>query len=340
MREHRKILLILVLFILILLLGVIGYSVLLGVGILDALYMTVITLSTVGYKEVAVMTPEAKLFSIVIILFGLSFVGYLFTSIATLLMDGDMRAIVRRRRMRSKMQNLENHYILCGAGETGKNIIRYFENSDAPYVVIDSNELRVRELTEQGIFAIHGNAEDEEVLIEAGIERARGLISSLASDNDNVFTVLTARFLNKDLYIISRAIEEHADEKLTRAGADRTISPNEIEGRRMAALMLRPTVISFLDMITHVGDVVLDLEDVLLGKGSELCGQTLRSARIPEKTGLIVLALQRQETRRMLFNPGSDEKLLAGDSMIVLGTAEKIATLKELAKDTGARECP
>jgi voltage-gated potassium channel len=286
------------------------------------------------------MTPEAKLFSIIIIFLGLSFVGYLFTSIASFFVEGDMRGILRRRRLKNAMDALSGHYIICGAGETGENVIRQFERSKAPFLVIDNNAERIHLLLERNVMALHGDATVETVLIEAGIKRARGLICALSTDADNVFTVLTSRYLNPDLYIISRAIEDHAHEKLTRAGADRTISPNEIGGRRMAALMLRPTVISFLDMITHVGDVVLDLEDVVLFPGSPLIGQTLMSARIPEKTGLIILAIQKKPAGRMIFNPGPDEKLMVGDSMVVLGTREQIDRLTALAIDSGERECP
>jgi voltage-gated potassium channel len=339
-RDSRRLIIMITIFIVIMIIGVVGYSHLLQVTFLDALYMTVITISTVGYKEIADMTPEAKLFSIVIIFLGLSFVGYLFTSIVSLFVDGNLREAVQRRRLKSRMETLDNHYIICGAGETGENVIRQFEKSSVPFVVIDNDKERVDELIHRGIMAIHGNAADEETLVEAGIMGARGLISSLSTDADNVFTVLTSRYLNKDLYIISRAIEDHAHEKLTRAGADRTISPNEIGGRRMAALMLRPTVISFLDMITHVGEVVLDLEDVVLAEDSPLVGQALKVARIPEKTGLVVLAMQKKGSKRMLFNPGPDEVLLTGDSMIVLGTGEQISALKKLAYDSGERECP
>ena len=237
------------------------------------------------------------------------------------------------------MKQLENHYIICGAGETGDSVIRQFEKSSVPFIVIDLDEEQLEELTERGILSICGDATHENVLIEAGIKKARGIICSLSTDADNVFTVLTSRFLNQDLYIISRAIDDHAHEKLTRAGADRTISPNEIGGRRMAALMLKPTIISFLDMITHVCEVVLDLEDIVISEKSELIGTTLKDANIPGRTGLVVLAVQKKNSMRMLFNPGPDEEMELGDSMIVLGTQDQTQMLKEIAKDKGERDC-
>ncbi len=339
MKDHHKLLIIFTAFCLLLLSGTIGYIYLLEISFIDAFYMTVITISTVGFQEVAEMTDEAKLFSIIIIFMGIGFAGYLFTNVVAFFMEGNWRDAMRKKEMMSKMKQIDNHYIICGAGETGDSVIKQFEKSAVPFIVIDTDSEPLEALKARGILSICGDATHESVLIEAGIERARGIICSLSTDADNVFTVLTSRFLNQDLYIISRAIEDHAHEKLTRAGADRTISPNEIGGRRMAALMLRPTIISFLDMITHVGDVVLDLEDILISEKSELIGTKLKDANIPERTGLVVLALQKKRSTRMLFNPGPDEELELGDSMIVLGTQDQTHILKEIAHDKGERDC-
>lgn len=199
------------------------------------------------------------------------------------------------------------------------------------------DESKVADLIEEGVFAIQGDATLEESLNRARIHYAKGLISSLKKDAENVYTVLTAREMNKDLYIVSRAIEKNAHEKLKRAGANNTISPNEIGGSRMAALMLRPTVISFLDIITHAGEVVLDLEDVVIFQDSSLAGNSLREVRIPEKTGLIVLAIKKNNTSDLMFNPNSNEILNLGDTLVVLGREDQVLQLRKLANDTGAR---
>lgn len=323
--------------ILIVLIGVIGYSLLLDLSFIDALYMTIITISTVGYAEVAAMTPQAKIFSIVLIITSLSSVGYMFTRIVSSLMEGDIRKAIRRKIMERKISDFNNHYILCGAGEIGWHAMKRFQKSNVNLVVIDKDENVVAELLEEGVAAILGDATMDETLIKAGIERAKGLICSLSNDSDNVFTVLTARELNKKLYIVSRAIEKNSHDKLKRAGANNTISPDEIGGSRMAALMLRPNVISFLDIITHAGEVVLDLEDVVICDSSEIINQTLKDVRIPEKTGLIVLAIKKNNQNKLQFNPNSDEILEAGDTMIVLGTQDQIKTLRGLACDKGDR---
>lgn len=235
--------------------------------------------------------------------------------------------------MEKKIIKLSDHYIICGAGETGINAIKQFKKTQMDFVVIEKDLEKVNELMEDKILAIHGDSSHEAILERANIKEAKGLISTLPNDAENVYTVLTARSLKEDLYIVSRAIEEHADEKLKRAGADNTISPNEIGGSRMAALMLRPTVISFLDIMTHAGDIVLDLEDVVVGKNSSVKEKTLMEARIPEKTGLIILAIRKKLDNRWIFNPSSDEVLKLGDTMVVLGTEEQVQLLKAISEE-------
>lgn len=317
--------------------GVIGYKFLLDLSLIDALYMTVITISTVGYAEVGIMDTEAKMFSVILIFVSLGTVGYLFTSIVSSLLEGDLKKAWRRRKMEERMTNMKNHYIICGAGETGYNAIKQFEASKADFIVIDNDEAKVDELTEDNIVAIHGDASQEYILKKARIEYAKGLISSLSTDAENVFTVLTARQLNKDLYIVAGSINKNTAGKLKKAGANNTISPNEIGGTRMAALMLRPTVISFLDVVTRAGDVILDLEDVVIFNHSSLIGKNLREAKIPEKTGLIVLAIKKFESTELGFNPSSDQILENGDTMVVLGREEQVNELKKIANDTGER---
>ncbi len=317
--------------------GTIGYKLLLDVNFIDALYMTVITISTVGYAEVGVMDTEAKMFSILLIFISLGTVGYLFTSIMSSFLEGDLKAAWRRRKMEATITNLKNHYIVCGAGETGYNAIKQFKKTNVDFVVIDKDDHKVNDLIEENINTIQGDATQDSTLEKAGIKHAKGLISSLPSDAENVYAVLTARQLNLDLYIVSRAIDKHARGKLKQAGANNTISPNEIGGTRMASLMLRPNVISFLDIITRAGDVVLDLEDVIIFPGSSLVNQQLKEARIPEKTGLIVLAMKKSSQDKLTFNPSSDKRLAIGDIMIVLGQETQVNELKKIANDTGQR---
>lgn len=326
-----------VLFLLLIGMGTAGYFILLGVSFIDALYMTVITISTVGFKEVTEMTPAAKLFSIALIFVSVGTVGYLVSNIVSYFVEGDIKEGWLRRIMDASINKMEDHYIVCGSGETGLYIISQFQKQQVPFVVIDNDELVTAELNMLGVHFILGDATHEEVLEKAGIRRAKGLIASLSKDSENVFVVLTARQMNEKLYIVSRAIEPSAHTKLRKAGANNTVSPNEIGGRRMAALMLRPSVISFLDAITHAGEVVLDLEDVEIHEDSTLCGNLLKDAGIPEKTGLIILAVRKSGNEELIFNPGSSVKLEPGDAMIVLGKEDQVTKLRVLAKDRGER---
>ncbi|MFT5873941.1 MAG: voltage-gated potassium channel [Clostridium sp.] len=337
MERYRKINFVIIILIALILTGTIGYKFLLNVSIVDALYMTVITISTVGYAEVATMDAKAKLFTIFIIFLSLGIVGYLFTSIVSSFLEGDLKNAWRRRRMESQITKLKDHYIICGAGETGQNAIKQFKRSNVPFIVIDKDEEKINELIGDKIYAIHGDATEEDILDKARIKYAKGLISSLPKDADNVYTVLTAREMNNNLYIVSRAINKNADERLKKAGADNTISPNEIGGCRMAALMLRPTVIAFLDIITHAGEVILDLEDVVICENSIIVNKTLQEVKIPEKTGLIVLAIKKNNSDKLVFNPSSDEILKIGDTMVVLGTEDQVILLRKIANDIGQR---
>lgn len=317
----------LIFFFLLIGIGIFGYSTLLQINLLDAAYMTIITISTVGYKEVADMNAAAKLFSIFIIFGGVALVGYTLTNFVEFMAGGHIQDAWRSRRMDKKIELLDNHFIVCGAGETGQNVAAQFEASGDPFVVIDNRAEIVAELREKNYLVINGEPTHEATLKQARIAKAKGLIAALSTDPENIYVVLTARYLNKDLFIVSRAIEPHAREKLTIAGANRTVSPNEIGGRRMAAMMSRPTILSFLDIVTYAGDDMLNLEEVTIAAGSELMGLTLKEARIPEKTGLIVMSLRKAQTGTMIFNPASDEVLDMGDIMIVLGKAESTKKL-------------
>ena len=330
MNNKRKLVIIVSVLLAIILTGVCGYMILLDVNALDALYMTVITISTVGYGEVGVMTDAAKLFSILIIFAGLSAVGYGISSLVSFLFEGELRVAWRKKRMETKIQELNAHYIVCGAGEVGRTVINSLQRKGSGFVVIEENEKRVEELEQAGILTIQGNATHEDILERAGIAHARGIVCTLPTDSENVFTVLTARQMNEEIYIVSKAVEPTAHNKLRKAGADNTISPNEIGGQRIAALLLRPSVISFLDVITRAGDVTLDLAEVVIPPQSGIAGKTLAEARIPEQTGLIILALKRGDGEAFKFNPGYGETFHVGDTMVVLGTREQEALLETL----------
>jgi voltage-gated potassium channel len=310
--------------------GTLGYMILEGLSFLDALYMTIITISTVGFGEVAELSTAGKVFTMLIILAGLSTVAYALTNVAAFLLEGEFSEILRRRSMENKIAALKDHYILCGAGQTGASVIERFQRHGVSFVVIENNMQKVEDLMMQGVLVVQGDATHEETLQKACISQSKGLITCLANDSSNVFTVLTARGMNPGLYIVSRAIEKNSHEKLRRAGADNTISPNEIGGARMASLLLRPAVVSFLDIITRAGEVVFDLEEIPIDKESQILGKSLREARIPERVGLIVLAVKKRGEEKLHINPGAEETLDEGDKIIVMGKREQIDSLRRV----------
>lgn len=315
-----------------------GYRSLLGISFTDALYMTIITISTVGYKEVVDMTPLAKVFSIFVIFGGIGIVGYTFTTLEIIILESNFKSIWRNKAMKKRIEQMKNHIIIAGGSESSEVMFKRFQRSKRDFVVIEKDEAKYETYLKKDIPALLGDATSEEILLQAGIERASGFISTLHMDSDNIVAVLTARHMNKNLYIVSRAIEKNAREKLLKAGADNTVSSNEIGGNRMAALVLRPTIISFLDTITRAGDVELDLEDIIIGAASSMYGRSLKQIQIPQKIGLTVLATKKEGSSGIKFNPDPNEELRAGDSLIVLGTPEQISELRELADDDGVRK--
>lgn len=315
----------------------VGYWYLLGISFTDALYMTIITISTVGYKEVVDMTPLAKVFSIFVIFGGIGIVGYTFTTLEIIILESNFKSIWRNKVMKKRIEAMSDHIIIAGGSESSEVMFKRFQKSNKDFVIIEKDKQKYEDFINKEIPAILGDATSEEVLSLAGIERASGFISTLHMDADNIVAVLTARYMNKNLYIVSRAIEKNSREKLLKAGANNTVSSNEIGGNRMAALVLRPTIISFLDTITRAGDMELDLEDIIIGKGSPMCNQSLKQIKIPQKLGLTVLATKKKNMSEIKFNPDPNVELMEGDSIIVLGTPEQMVKLRELAHDDGNR---
>jgi voltage-gated potassium channel len=235
--------------------GTLAYMQLEGWSFTDALYMAVITISTVGFGEVRALSPMGEVFTIAYIFFSVVLVGFAGASITAFLVQGELRALMKGRRMQHRIDHLKDHYIICGCGAVGREIVQEFHEEGVPYVVIELNAEDAEVPRNIDVPVLEGDATSDEVLLLAGIERAKGLISALHDDPQNVFVTLSARQLNPKLQIVSRASEEGTESKLLRAGADRVISPFEIAGRRMAATVLRPHVLSFLDVLFRQGGV-------------------------------------------------------------------------------------
>jgi voltage-gated potassium channel len=314
----------------ILLAGSLGYVVLEGWSFFDGLYMTVITLTTVGYGEVRPLSQTGRIFTILLIFWGVGFMFYVVTAIAQMVVEGKLLDIFGRQRVEREIRQLKDHYIICGFGRIGEVIARELSHNNIPIVVVDNRPQHTAILERSGSLHVIGNATQEEVLATAGIERAQGLISVVSSDADNVYIVLTARSLNPDLNIVTRAGEPGSEQKLRRAGASEVISPYELGGQRMAQTILRPTVVDFMDVALGEG-IDLSLEEIPVGSQSDIIGRALKDSGIRQKLDLIIVAIKRLDGT-MLFNPQPDAPILAGDTLITLGSQANLDKLIHLVE--------
>lgn len=331
MEEKKKLRFIIIAFVLLLTLGVVGYIYLLDVEVIDALYMTVITISTVGFGEVGTSSNESEIFTVILIFLGVGVVGYAFTTIVAMFVEGKLVDIWKGSKMERKISSLSNHYIICGSGEMAEVIIDKFVEEALDFVVITNKHKDLDEYSHDNILVIEGQSTEESVLEHAGIDKAKGLIATLDAEVDNIVTVLTARNFNSEIYIIANALSKSGSNKLMKVGANKTLSAIEISGNRMASLMIKPNIISFLDVVTRIGDVELDLEEVIIKSGSYLENMSLLDAQIPNKTGLIVLAINKHEDKQMIFNPPIDYTFKTGDVLIVLGKEDQVKKLRDLS---------
>lgn len=333
MDEKRKIKFILYAFSLLLIIGTVCYMILLDVDFVDALYMTVITVSTVGFGEVGTTSNSSEIFSVIMIFLGVGIVGYAFTTLVAMFVEGKVSDLWKGSKMERKISALSDHYIICGSGELAEVIIKKFIDENLDFVVITDKREDLDDYSHHNILVVEGQSTEESVLLHAGIEKAKGLVATMETEVDNIVTVLTARNLNNKIYIFSNAITKSGNEKLLKVGANKTLSAIEISGNRMASLMIKPNIISFLDVVTRVGDVELDLEEVIVKKGSYLENKTLIEAQIPRKTGLTVLAIKKIEDEKMLFNPPIDYTFKIGDVLIILGREEQVDKLRNLGDE-------
>jgi len=320
---------------LLILVGILGYSLIEGWNWLDAFYQTVITFSTVGFHEVSPLSQAGRMFTVFLIFFGLVIIALLSGSVTTWFVSSQILAKRKIQKMKKKIASLKDHVIICGGGETAKTVIRELLQAKKPFVVIEQKPEIVNELKElfPEMLIIEGDATKDEILEEANIAKAHGLITTMPVDADNLFIVVSARSLNPNLIVISRAVDPHTESKLYKAGANYVIVPNVVEGLRMASVLLRPTLVSFLEIMMSNNDVALRLEEVALPDDSNLIEKTLSEARIPQRTGLIVIALKRAKDSQWIFNPVSSTILHKNDRLIVLGDEERIGKLHALLKE-------
>lgn len=325
---QKKIFFILFLIFSVVIYGTAGYMLIEKMNLLDALYMTVITLATVGYREVKELTINGKVFTIILIFSGFGVFTYALTTGAKVIIEGEIKEAFKKRNMKNKIDSLKDHYIICGYGRMGRIIAKELRSNNIPFVIIEKNKENLPE--DEGLLYIEGDATKDESLKEAGIERARGLITVLSSDTENLYVVLSAKGLNPDLFIVARAAEEGAEIKLKRAGADRVVSPYHIGGLRIAHTVLRPTVVDFLEFATRSEYLEIQIEEIPVQKGSSLIGKTIGESGIGRDIGAIIIGIKRSDGS-MKFNPTSQTIIETGDTLIVLGEAPKLMLLEKMA---------
>lgn len=313
--------------------GTAGYMVIEGWSAWDAFYMTIISLTTVGYREVHPLSRAGEAFTTALLVGGVGTVLYSFTLLGARVIEGTLHNPWERRRVMHMLEELENHFIVCGYGRIGAIIVDDFQRQRVPYVVIERDPARLQILRDAGRLVVEGDASSEEVLSKAGVARARGLIAAVSTDAENVYAILSARLMQPSLYIIGRAESDESARKLKKAGADRVISPYQIGGLHMAQLALRPAVVEFVQLATSSEFMDLSMEQVEVRTDGPLVGQTIVGANLRQSFGVIVIGIRRA-SGRMEFNPPSDARMEAGDSLVVLGTSEQLGQLASHAGET------
>jgi voltage-gated potassium channel len=312
--------------------GTIGYMYIQKWALLDSLYMTVITIATVGFHEVGELSQLGRIFTIILIFLGIGVAGYAIGNIVAFLVEGQMLNILKDRKMEKAITALKNHIIVCGYGKIGVEVCSRLESMGENFIVIDIDVDKISEALGKGHIAAVGEATDDEILERAGIATAKGLISAISDDSANVYLVLTARSLNDKLRIIARGAGEKSTKKMLRAGANKVVSPYEIGARRMAALMTRPEIVEFYEAFSPGSEYGLHLDKIPLGPSSKLIGKKLNESYIKRDTnGALVLAIEK-EAQSILINPDGQTILEKNDTFLAIGNDKQIALLRKLMK--------
>ena len=308
--------------------GTIGYMGIERWTLLDSFYMTVITLTTVGFKEIHDLSVSGKIFTILLVISGVGTVFYTLGTGAQFVIEGELQRIFGRKRLEKKLKELKGHYIICGYGRMGRIISNELKMRNLNFVVIEKNRGVLN--GKEDFFVIEGDSTKDDVLKRAGIERAKCLISVLPTDAENLYVVLSAREICPKLLIVARAGEEGSEHKLLRAGADKAVSPYYIGGIRIAQTVLKPAVMDFIEFATKSGNIELQMEEIPIQEGSRLSGFTLDKCGIGRELGVIIVAIK-QQTGEMRFNPTFRTEIHAGDTLIAVGEISKLRTLEEMA---------
>lgn len=312
----------------VLFIGSFGFMLIEHWDFLDSLYMTIITITTTGFEEVHPLTHVGRVFTIILLVMGIGSIAYTGGRAAQLLIENQ---IIRRRRMSKKLEELKDHYIVCGYGRMGKYICEELSSAKVDFIVVDNKPDKIDKLIDMNYLYINGDATSDEVLTTAGIMEAKGLVAVLSNDAENVFTTLSAKALNQNLYVVARAVEEETESKLKKAGANRVVKPYEIGGNRMAELLLRPGVIEFIDVVARERSVDLSMEEFLVNKKSELIGKSLAELPIRKELNIIIVSINKLKGG-FIYNPKSPTIIEKDDKLIALGEKANLSELSKLCR--------
>lgn len=308
--------------------GSVGYNLIEGISVFDGFYMTFITITTIGFAELVELSVGGRIFTVGIFVLGVGVISYIASQATQIFFESEL---FRRRAMQKQIDNLEQHYIIAGYGRIGKRIAEVLDDANIPTVILEQDENTINNIKKDGLLYIEGDAQDEQNLKDAGIKRAKGLIGALSRDQDNIFVTLTARDLNADLFILTRTYEQKNTRKILRAGANKVISPYEIGADRMANAILRPNVDQFIDNILGRANQEYFFDEVKIFEDSPLIDRTLEEAQIRQKYSVVVIAIISDEGPSIEFNPGGDDTLQEGDSLVLIGDYDHIKEFREEA---------
>jgi voltage-gated potassium channel len=331
MEKQKRFTLTIVLTVALIFFGTGGYMLIEGWPFDDALYMTIITMATVGYGEVHQVSDAGRLFTIFLIVMGVGYFMYVVGLIVQFLVEDRIRVILGRRKLDIQIAKLKNHYIICGYGRIGRVLAGYLTERYLNVVIIEKNQCRQEKMDEDGVLYLIGEATDENLLLKAGIQQAKALITAVATDADNVFLTLIAKQLNPDIFIVARAIQNTAKRTLQAAGAEKVISPYDLGARRMAHAILRPTVIKFLELAFADENTDIQVEEIRVRSTSRLLNVELKNSGIRQKLDLIILTIKKADGS-MIFNPQADTCIEADDTLVVVGRAKSVTQLEQMMR--------
>lgn len=309
--------------------GTAGFYFLEGLSLIDSLYMTTVTLSTVGFGDIVPMTPGGKLFTVLLIIFGVGTMFYTITQAAEIMIEGRFKMLIGRGKQERMIRKLNNHYIICGCGRIGYLIGRELAAEEVPFVFIENDPEIIQKIEEEGFVFYRGDATLDKTLIEAGIKRAKGVVCVLPSDAENLYVILTAKELNPNIYILSRSEEEASESRLLRAGADRVMSPYTLGGLRMSMAILRPAMLDFIEITTKRQSLELRMEELDVCDGSRLIGSSLEKSDIRSHYGLIIVAVKK-DSGKMIFNPLANYVIEKGDKLIAMGEDNNVSRFSQI----------